>query len=58
MPIFNRLEYSDNYWMTSGSLWSYYRDDINYDANKNNAVNNRMNNNKKQQVNLFNITQK
>ena len=37
------LKYSDNYSMTSGSFW---RDEINDDANENNAANNRMNNNK------------
>ena len=25
MPVYNLLEYSDNYSMTSGSLWKYYR---------------------------------
>ena len=28
MPMYNLLEYSQNYSMTSGSLWSYYRDKI------------------------------
>ena len=28
MPMYNLLEYSDNYSMTSGSLWNYYRDEI------------------------------
>ena len=28
MPMYNLLEYSDNYYMTSGSLWNYYRDEI------------------------------
>ena len=27
MPIYNLLEYSKNYKKTSGSLWSYYRDE-------------------------------
>ena len=27
MPMYNLLEYSQNYSMTSGSLWNYYRDD-------------------------------
>ena len=36
MPIYNLLEYSDNYSMTSGSLRNYYRDEINYSANENN----------------------
>ena len=44
MSMYNLLEYSDNYSMTSGSLWTYYRDEINGDANEN--VNNRINNNK------------
>ena len=26
MPIYNLMEYSDNYSKTSGSLWHYYRD--------------------------------
>ena len=26
MPMYNLLEYSQNYSMTSGSLWNYYRD--------------------------------
>ena len=28
MPMYNLLEYSQNYSMTSGSLWNYYRDEI------------------------------
>ena len=27
-PMYNLLEYSHNYPMTSGSLWNYYRDEI------------------------------
>ena len=34
MPIYNLFEYSDNCSMTSGSLWNYYRDEINDDANE------------------------
>ena len=45
IPMYNFLEYSDNYLMTSGSLWNYYRDEINDDANENDH-NNRINNNK------------
>ena len=26
MPMYNLLEYSQNYSMTSGNLWNYYRD--------------------------------
>ena len=29
MPIYNLIEYSDNYSKTSGSLWKYYKDDPN-----------------------------
>ena len=29
MPIYNLLEYRDNYSKTSGSLWQYYKDDSN-----------------------------
>ena len=28
-PMYNLIEYSDNYSKTSGSLWQYYRDDPN-----------------------------
>ena len=28
MPMYNLLEYSQNYSMTSESLWNYYRDEI------------------------------
>ena len=47
MPMYNLLEYSGNYSMTSGSLWNYYRDEINDSANENKCANNyRINNNK------------
>ena len=29
MPMYNLIEYSDNYLKTSGSLWQYYKDDPN-----------------------------
>ena len=29
MPMYNLIEYSDNYSKTSGSLWQYYRSDSN-----------------------------
>ena len=44
MPMYNLLEYSDNYFIT-GSLWNYYRDEVNDDANENNAVRIKINNN-------------
>ena len=31
MQMYNLLYYSQNYSMTSGSLWSYHRDEINID---------------------------
>ena len=40
MPKYNLLEYSDNFFMTSGNLWSYYRDEMNDNANENNAAGN------------------
>ena len=27
MPMYNLIEYSDNYTKTSGSLWQYFRDE-------------------------------
>ena len=29
MPMYSLIEYSDNYFKTSGSLWQYYRDEPN-----------------------------
>ena len=29
MPMYNLIEYSDNYSKISGSLWQYYKDDPN-----------------------------
>ena len=46
ISMYNLLEYSGNYSMTSGSLWNYYRDEIDDDANENNAGHNKINNNK------------
>ena len=31
MPMYNLIQYSDNYAKTSGSLWQYYRDEPNDD---------------------------
>ena len=33
MPMYNLIEYSDNYYKTSGSLWYYYRDEPFLNAN-------------------------
>ena len=47
MSMYNLLEYSGNYSITSGSLFDYYRDEVNDDANENNdAGNYRVNNEK------------
>ena len=35
MPIYNLLEYSENYSLTSGSLWNYYSDEVNDSADVN-----------------------
>ena len=40
------LGYGDNYSMTSGSLWDYYKDEINDDENENGDNGNKINNNK------------
>ena len=40
IPMFNLLEYSKNYRKTIGSLYNYYRDELNDDANLNNFANN------------------
>ena len=44
IAMYNLLESSDDYSVTSGSLWNYYRDEINDDVNENNVANNRINN--------------
>ena len=46
MPMYNLLEYSENYSMTSGSLWNFYRDEINDDTNENDDDGNKIINNK------------
>ena len=57
--MYNLLVYSDNYSMISESLWNYYRDKINDDANENNVANNAVNNNKITTItNLLIIRQK
>ena len=40
MPMYNLLEYSKNYRKTIGSLYNYYRDELNDDADNNNFANN------------------
>ena len=46
MRTCNLFEYSDNYSMTSVNCPNYYRDKLNYDTNKNNADNYKINNKK------------
>ena len=46
MPMYNLLEYSNDYWITSGSLWNYYRDEVNDSANENSTYNNKKYKNK------------
>ena len=46
MPIYNLLEYSDNYSMASRRFWNYYRDEVNDDdKNENDNAINSINNN-------------
>ena len=40
MPMYNLLEYSKNYRKIIGSLYNYYRDELNNDADNNNFANN------------------
>ena len=44
--MYNLIEYSGNFSKTSGSLWNYYRDEVNDNANGNNDDDYRINNNK------------
>ena len=44
--MYNLLEYSGNYSMTSGSLWNYYRDEVNDNTTKNNLNNYKINHKK------------
>ena len=37
MPMYCLLEYSENHSVTSGSLWNFYRNEMNDDVNENNA---------------------
>ena len=39
MPMYNLIEYSDNYSDTSGSLWDFKRDEIDNNANVTNGDN-------------------
>ena len=41
MEMYNLLEFSDNYFITSRSLWNYHRDGVNHNTKENNAADNR-----------------
>ena len=43
MPMYNLLEYSKNYKKTTGSLWNYYRDEPNSNADDNEIMHSVMN---------------
>ena len=59
IPMYNLLEYSDNYSMTSGSMWNYYRHEVNDSANETDAANNNIINNKTiTSKSILSITQK
>ena len=40
MPMYNLIEYSDNYSDTSGSLWHFKRDEVPANNNDNLSINN------------------
>ena len=58
MLIYNLLEYSGSYSVTSGSLCNFYRNEINDSAIENNDYGNNTNNNKTVAGKSFNIRQK
>ena len=39
-PLYNLLQYSGNFSRTTGSLWNYYRDEVNDHVNENNDAGN------------------
>ena len=43
MPMFNLIEYSDNYSKTSESLWQYYKDDPNDNITQSESFKSKMN---------------
>ena len=49
MPMYNLIEYSDNYAKTSGSLWQYFRDEPDDNIRLNN---NRLNNSKSFEIKI------
>ena len=57
LPMYNRLYYSDDYSLTSGSFWNYYRDEVNYSAIEV-VVNYRINRNETAASRFLSIKQK
>ena len=53
MPMYNLLEYSNNYSMTSRSLWNYNKDEINDDENEIDDNGNEINNRKRTKSKTF-----
>ena len=54
MPMYKLLGHSGNYSMTLGSMWNYQTDEVNDDANENDATGNyRINNNNTIAINFF-----
>ena len=53
MPMYNLLEYSNNYFMTSRSLWDCYKDKINDDENEVDDNGNEINNSKRTKSKTF-----
>ena len=39
MSMYNLLEYNANCSLTSGTLWNYYRDEVNYSSYESNDAN-------------------
>ena len=46
IPMYNLLEYCDNYSLKSESVWNYYKDEMNGDAAEVNDANFKINNGK------------
>ena len=55
IPMYNLLEYSNNFSMTSRSLWKYYRDEVNDSADEIDDNDNMINKKKQQQVNIAEV---
>ena len=46
MPMYNLIEYNDNYSKTSSSLWQYYRDDLNNNLTDSESFKSKVKNNR------------